>query len=261
MQSKSSNQETHKPLNALKTIRLPDIDWVEIPAGPFIYGDAATKQTLTLERFFISRYPITNSQYQTFVDAGGYQDDRWWQDLIKPKPEKPSWKQANRPRENVNWYEALAFTRWLSAQLGIQVSLPTEQQWEKAARGTDGREYTWGNDFKSGYANIDDPAAGEDNLQQTTAVGVFPQSQSPYQVMDMTGNIWEWCLNKLDRPEQTAPDQSDQARVARGGSWHNSPEKARAHVRYQHGPINRQYASLGFRVVCSSPFAEASESE
>lgn len=253
-----SNQQANKTtrqLRTIKTIRLPDIDWVEIPSGSFIYGEESSKQTLTLERFFISRYLITNCQYQTFIDAGGYHDERWWIDLIKPEPNKSTWSQANRPRENVNWQEALAFTRWLSVKLGYDITLPTEQQWEKAARGTDGREYPWGDDFKFGYANFNDPSAGEDNLQQTTAVGMFPHSQSPYQVMDMAGNVWEWCLNKLARPEQTTPDQSNDERVARGGSWHNSPEKARSTVRYQHGPVNRQYSSLGFRVVCSSPFA------
>ena len=117
---------------------LPDIDWVEIPAGPFIYGEDKNRQTIDLPRYYISRYPVTNSQFQAFIDAGGYSDERWWQDLKKPEPKEPNWNQANRPRETVNWYEALAFTRWLSAQLALKITLPTEQQWEKAARGPTG---------------------------------------------------------------------------------------------------------------------------
>ena len=244
-----------QPLRIKRLIKLPDIDWVEIPAGAFIYGEKSSKQTLTLEQFKISRYPITNCQYQTFIDAGGYSDDRWWLDLIKPEPEKSTWTQANRPRETVDWNEAVAFTRWLSGQVGYDIALPTEQQWEKAARGTDGRQYPWGEDFKFGYANINDESAGDENPQQTTAVGLFPQSASPYQVMDMAGNVWEWCLNKLDRPEQTAPDQSGDARVLRGGSWNNSPDRARLSVRYKHGPIHRRFGSLGFRVVSMLPNA------
>ncbi|MFZ4701926.1 MAG: SUMF1/EgtB/PvdO family nonheme iron enzyme [Candidatus Methylumidiphilus sp.] len=242
-----------RPLRTKRIVTLPDIDWVEIPAGAFIYGEKSSTQTVTLERFFISRYPITHCQYQTFIDAGGYSDGRWWLDLIKPEPQKPTWTQANRPRETVDWYEAVAFTRWLSGQLGYDITLPTEQQWEKAARGSNGREYPWGKGFTSGYANIDDEAAGDENLQQTSAVGLFPQSASPYQVMDMAGNVWEWCLNKLDRPDQTAPDQSGDARVLRGGSWNNSPDRARSTVRYKHGPVNRRYGSLGFRVVSIFP--------
>ena len=110
----------------------------------------------SLASFRMARYPVTNIQYQTFIDAGGYRDDRWWQDLQRPDPQPSYWPQANRPRTNVNWYEAVALTRWLSTQLGYEVRLPTEEEWERAARGLDGREYPWGNAYESGRANIDD---------------------------------------------------------------------------------------------------------
>ena len=238
-----------------KTIRLPDIDWVEIPDGEFIYGDESSKQTQTLDRFFISRYPITNCQYQTFIDAGGYADERWRKNLKKPEPKEPGWKQPNRPRETIDWYEALAFTRWLSAQLGFAITLPTEQQWEKAARGTDGREYPWGTGFKTGDANVDDESAGDDNLRQTTAVGLYPHRASPYRVMDMAGTVWEWCLNKYGHPGQIDPDQSIDSRVLRGGSSDLSPGFARASVRDGGHPDLRSY-NVGFRVVCSSPYTD-----
>ena len=161
---------------ARRTIVLPDIDWVEIPGGEFLYQQ---RERRTLGTFRIARYPITNVQYQTFVDAGGYRAECWWKDLQRPEPEPSRWPQGNRPRTNVDWYEAVAFTRWLSAQLRYAVRLPTEEEWERAARGRDGREYPWGAEYESGRANIDEAArwggekVGEWSLGQTTAAGVY----------------------------------------------------------------------------------------
>ena len=238
-----------------KNILLPDIDWVEIPAGEFIYGEDDSQQTLDLDRFYISRYLITNSQFQTFIDAGAYQDEHWWQDLIKPEPEKSRWAQPNRPRERVGWYGAVAFTRWLSKQLGYAISLPSEQQWEKAARGSDGRTYPWGNKFEMGDANVNDRTAGEHNLQETTAVGLYLHRTSPYELMDMAGNLWEWCLNKWDRPDDMEVDSSGDIRVVRGGSWHHSPGRARCANRNWDNPVLR-LNYVGFRVVCLSPYTD-----
>ena len=160
---------------ANRTILLPDIDWVDIPGGEFIYQQGELR---SLPTFRMARHPITNRQYQTFIDAGGYRDERWWTDLERPAPEAARWPQANRPRTNVNWYEAVAFCRSLSAQLGDELRLPSEEEWERAARGRDGREYPWGNAYESGRANIDETwrsnRVGEWNLWQTTAVGVVP---------------------------------------------------------------------------------------
>jgi formylglycine-generating enzyme required for sulfatase activity len=233
---------------------LPAIDWVEIPAGEFIYGEKK-QQRLNLDSFYIARYPITNAQYQTFIDDGGYEDDRWWSGLERQSPEKSRWKQANRPRETVSWYEAVAFCRWLSQQLGYEVRLPTEQEWEKAARSKDGREYPWGDGYRAGYANVDEKSmkAGPSNLKQTTAVGLYPQGASPYGVMDMAGNVLEWCLNKYDNPDDNAIDKTREFRVLRGGSWIGGPELARAARRGWSRPDYRIDYGGGFRVVCVSP--------
>ena len=239
-----------------KTILLPDIDWIEIPEGTWTFKYQDKWRNIYLKRFFISRYLVTNSQYQSFIDGRGYEDERWWQDLIKPEPEKPSWPQPNRPREKVDWYEAVAFTRWLSKQLGFDISLPTEQQWEKAARGEDGREYyPWGERFETGDTNVFDLSAGEQNLEQTSAVGLYPHRASPYDVLDMAGNVWEWCLNKYDKPDYIQADNSGDMRVVRGGSWSDYPEYARCANRTRGNPDYR-YGSRGFRVVCSSPFTD-----
>ncbi|MEJ2406489.1 MAG: SUMF1/EgtB/PvdO family nonheme iron enzyme [Candidatus Thiodiazotropha sp.] len=233
----------------------PDIDWVEIPGGEFIYGENESQQRLTLDSYFIARYPITNAQYQSFIDDGGYEEERWWRDLERQSsPEKSRWNQPNRPRETVSWFEAVAFCRWFSQQLGYAIRLPTEQEWEKAARGTDGREYPWGNGYRAGYANVDEKEKeyGLSFLEQTTAVGLYPQGTSPYGVMDMAGNVSEWCLNKYDDLEETAIDVSRDVRVLRGGAWVNLPELARAALRFRLRPDLR-HDGWGFRVVCASP--------
>ncbi len=232
---------------------LPEIDWVEIPGGEFIYQDGERR---TLPGFSMARYPVTNAQYQAFIDAGGYRDERWWQGLKRPEPETPSWPQANRPRTNVDWYEAVAFSRWLSKQLGYEVRLPNELEWERVARGRDGREYPWGKAYESGRANINETRSydrvGEWNLQQTTAVGVYPHGTSSEGVLDLSGNVWEWCLNTYDRPEQAEADTSGQSRVLRGGSWDGNPDLARGSRRGTSLPGSR-YNYRGFRLVSSAP--------
>ncbi|MCG6868366.1 MAG: formylglycine-generating enzyme family protein [Gammaproteobacteria bacterium] len=233
-------------------IFVPDIDWVRIPGGEFLYGEE--QERISRDTFFISRYLVTNVQFQAFVEAGGYEDERWWQDLRKPEPETSSWSQPNRPRTNVDWYEAVAFTRWLSAQLGYEVRLPTEQEWERVARGRGGRDYPWGGDYRSGFANVDEKEnkIGPWNLEQTTAVGVYPQGASSEGVLDLAGNVWEWCLNKYDKPEVIAADNSGDFRVLRGGSWFLGPGSARAAFRGGHSPDFR-YHHIGFRVLSSAP--------
>ncbi len=230
---------------------LPAIDWVEIPGGPFIYQE---EETVELPTFYISRYPVTNAQFQAFIDARGHEEKVLWEDLIKPEPVESEWKEANHPRTDMDWYEALAFTRWLTAQLGYEVRLPTEQEWEKGARGTQGLIYPWGNKYQSGHANINETwgNAGEWNLDQTTAVGLYPHGMSPQDVMDMAGNVWEWCLNKYDHPEITKPDTSGDSRVLRGGSWVSGAVIVRAGNRYRDEPTNRN-SRRGLRVLSSRP--------
>jgi len=120
--------------------------------------------------------------------------------------------------------------------------LPTEQQWEKAARGTEGREYSWGNEFRSEYCN------GENSLGETSAVGIYPQGQAASGALDMTGNVWEWCLNKYDPSNMTASDLSEDWRVWRGGSWLSSTDDLRCALRNRNHPLIR-YVNLGFRIV------------
>jgi len=129
---------------------LPAIAWVEVTtAETFIYQD---DEKLPLSGFHLARYPITNAQFQAFVDAeDGAGNPRWWAGIEADYQtiEEPRWPDPNCPRETVSWYQAIAFCRWLSVRLGYEVRLPTEQEWERAARGTKGREYPWGDGYPS----------------------------------------------------------------------------------------------------------------
>lgn len=235
---------------------LPDIDWCEVPAGEFKYQDERKKRKLAAYR--IARYPVTNAQFQCFIDDKGYDTEEWWKGLQRQDPRRPSWDYANHPRETVSWYEAMAFCKWLTAQqraagnLGKneEIRLPTEQEWERAARGNDGREFPWEGDCQPGKANINEiwehGKVGPNFLGQTSAVGIYPQGESPCGALDMAGNVWEWCLDKYDEKESA----DDAPRALRGGSWLIFDVGARCAFRYRFNPVIRDL-NLGFRLCCS----------
>jgi formylglycine-generating enzyme required for sulfatase activity len=230
---------------------VPHIDWVEIPGGEFLYQEGERRR---IGRFWIARYPVTNAQYQVFLDAeDGYRQDRWWEGLSDPdrQPQPPQRSESNHPRETVSWHEAMAFSAWLGHRLGRDIRLPTEWQWERAARGTDGRVYPWGNEYMTGYANISEAGEGARNLGRTSAVGIYPEGASPEGVLDLSGNVWEWCLNEYEKPKRTGRGGTE-SRVLRGGSWILIHGNARAGSRDLNHPGSRNDL-IGFRVVCSSP--------
>jgi formylglycine-generating enzyme required for sulfatase activity len=273
-----------RPGAGLRADGLPAIDWVEVPEADeqgrseFIYQEGEKRVERT---FWMSRYPITYGQYQAFVAAeDGYGGARWWEGLDVPEdvrgaPGEQRFRFWNHPRERVSWYEAVAFCRWLTKQAqqkqdllpealrrvnGWRISLPTEWQWEKAARGHDVRRYPWGGDeYRSGYANIDETykseerkPVGEHYLQKTSAVGMYPQGASPFGICDLSGNVWEWCLNEYASPERTQ-EGGTETRVLRGGSWIFTNDNAAAAVRFRFVPNPRNLNS-GFRVVvCAVP--------
>jgi hypothetical protein len=247
----------HRPGIGLRADGLPDIDWVEIPEGEFIYAEGGEQKTLHLETYSISRYPITHAQYQAFIHAGGYGQPEWWQDIKQMTAQEARWKEANRPRETVSWYEAMAYCRWLSHQMGREIRLPTEQEWEKAARGSDGRKYPWGDEYMAGAANVYETFITEKvpPLHKTSAVGLYPHDISPYGVVDMVGNVRELCLNKFNCPTCTEIDKSGDCRAMRGGSWNYTQEYARLG-----NPLGSPHpdfiqTDVGFRVMRAGPFS------
>ena len=221
--------------------------WCRVPAGRFTYqGDA--KASIDAD-YWIGKYPITYAQYKVFLDdPHGFRDPQWWRGLHadglaqqKKGAGTQQWPIANHPADNVSWYDAMAFCRWLSTKLGYEVTLPTEQQWEKAARGTDGREYPYSGTFDANKGNTTETGIG-----QTSTVGIFPDGVSPCGVLDMSGNVWEWLLTEYDGANSNKLNNSN-SRVVRGGSWFSVSGFARAAARDDYFPDAR-YLSIGFRV-------------
>jgi formylglycine-generating enzyme required for sulfatase activity len=223
---------------------LPEFVWLPVPGGEVtLEGDAGT---FAVEPFYISQYPVTWKQYRRFLEVEeGYRNERWWRGLAghEDLAGEQYRRQDNHPAENVSWYDAIAFCRWLSARLGYEVRLPTEWEWQQAATGGKRTyEYPWGADWQPEYANT-----YESGLSRTTAVGLYPRGASPVGALDMAGNVWEWCLNEYDKPRRT--DLSGDAhRVVRGGSWDNVRDDARASYRFWSLPAARVLVS-GARLV------------
>lgn len=247
-----------RPGVGLRADHLPDVDWVDIPDDcEFMYGEGESDHYIQLPPYKISRYPITYAQFQAFIDApDGYYNPHWWKGLSvsdehRAAPGDQAYKVANHPRERVSWYDAVAFCRWGSVQLGYEIRLPTEWEWEKAARGPNGRRFPWGSEYIIGYANIDESydASGTNYLKVTSPVGMYPQGKSPYGVLDMSGNVWEWCMNEHQNPTHLNV-RGDKTRVLRGGSWHYYSENARGARRFWYDP-NLRDNGCGFRVVAA----------
>lgn len=246
----------HRAGVGLRPDGLPDFAWCEIPAGDILWQD---RERRSVGAFRIARYPVTNAQYQVFVDAQDYGDSAWWHRLPASKPPRPSrWPQPNRPRTHVNWAESMAFCRWLTVRLrergtiavDERIRLPTEYEWERAVRGSRGRTYPWGNRLISGYANINETTYEHGGLVlgQTSAVGFYPLSDSMHGLKDCTGNVWEWCLNKYEDPEDLDPS-SDATRPLRGGSWNHDRDYAKTKTRRHDFAPWQRYRSVGLRVV------------
>jgi formylglycine-generating enzyme required for sulfatase activity len=200
---------------------------VEVPAGEFYYGTHENGDWKRLDAFHIDRTEVTVAAYRECVD-----DEGKCTSPNKGKGTECNWDLQGREDHPVNcvaWSQANQYCKWRGARL------PTELEWEKAARGTDGWEYPWGNDGYSGktlVANIGDETAGlkqstwpverdyNDGYYATAPVGSFPKGASPYGALDMMGNVWEWTSDWWD--------SEGKERVVRGGSWHNNADGARA---------------------------------
>jgi formylglycine-generating enzyme required for sulfatase activity len=247
---------------------LPDEDmlgFVEVPEGPFLMGDDSDQHELTLPTYYIAHYPVTVAQFRAFVEDSGYE----------PRDSDSLRGVDNHPVRSVNWYDALAYCNWLTQKLrewvktpdllatllreeGWVITLPSEAEWEKAARGSgDSRRYPWGKETDPNRANYDDTGIGS-----TSAVGCFPGGASPCGIEDLSGNVLEWTRSLYeDYPYDPADGRenleagNDVARVLRGGSFSNTAAYVRCAARHNWNPDFR-LRNTGFRVVVA-PFSQS----
>ncbi len=273
-----------RPGVGLRPDGLPDIVWCQVPAGPFVMGSRddmlifigkeTPQREVDLPAFRIGVYPVTNAQYAAFVQDGGYAQKRqrcwtqagwdWKGDRAGPDTYGGVFDLPNHPVVVVSWYEAVAFCGWLTGRLRVAgeirpdevVTLPSEPQWEKAARGTDGRVYPWGNQPDPGRVNYADTGVGA-----TSAVGCFPGGASPYGALDLSGNVWEWCRTKWQESyhDYEGDDlagagndlEGDAPRMLRGGAFDGNERFVRCACRLRNNPDLRN-PSVGFR-LCVAP--------
>jgi formylglycine-generating enzyme required for sulfatase activity len=259
---------------------------LRVPAGPFVMGSTPEQvrrliaegmdessanaeqpqHTVELPAYRIGRYPVTNAEYRQFVEAGGY-TEKWhgcWTAAGWAQKEQVQWteprywrdetlNQPTQPVVGVSWYEAVAYCYWLAKVTGKPYRLPTEAEWEKAARGPDGRIYPWGNEFDSGKCNTQ-----EADIGHPTPVGQYsPAGDSPHGAADLAGNVWEWCATEWGKayPYNLQEDewseaylQGEEARALRGGAWFSLRRHARASAR-RHSLPDHFISYIGLRVV------------
>jgi formylglycine-generating enzyme required for sulfatase activity len=256
----------------------PLLGFVEIPAGPCLIGsdlgrdpsaypDECPQHEITLPRYYIGRYPVTGRQFRVFIDHTGH----------KPENDGSLYGPPNHPVVWLGWFDALQYCQWLTQRLrdweatpeplmtllrqeGWCVTLPSEPEWEKAARGADARAYPWGNAPDNNRGNF-----GGTGIMTTSAVGCFPEGASPYGIEDMSGNVWEWTRSVWG-PYPYPSDVAGRAereylevregvrRVRRGGAFFSSPRSARCTVRLGSGPYPHG-GGMGCRVVLRPPLA------
>lgn len=259
---------------------LPDeplLGFVKIAAGPFIMGTSNANPVATsdefwptteldesglggrveLQDFYVGRHPVTVSQFRAFVEATGVGKDI--PSVLTGYPQEPV--------TQVSWHEALEYCGWLERELatlsdvpieieqalasGWRVTFPSEAEWEKSARGVDGRTYPWGEFLDPGLANFD-----EARLLGTSMVGAFPRGASPYGILDLSGNVWEWTRS-IRKPYPYVLDdgredlKSPGPRVLRGGAFYNRRKMIRASGRSAASPESRRN-SCGFRLALTA---------
>ena len=258
---------------------------IKVPAGYFWMGsdrrmlrragiewkswmeDETPLDKLWLPTYYIGRYPVTNTEFGEFIAAKGYSTAKFWtkagwewrSGMERQQPEYWTDETLNSPdlpAVGITWYEAVAYCRWLSYKTGRTYRLPTEAEWEKAARGSDGRIWPWGNTWRPNYTNSAEKGPGT-----PTPVGTYsPYGDSPYGAADMSGNVWEWVSTKdgEEYPFKVKDEwdaaylEGDRPRVLRGGSFYGNENGARCAFRLRNHPVN-WFRRCGFRVMLS-PF-------
>lgn len=257
-------------------------DFLLVPAGAFRmgdnFGDGEARErpvhTVDLDAFYIAKFEVTNGEWKKFRDDAGYDDTKYWPgNRVVPKNQVPYWNQANNhgggtpdsdnyPLLGVNWDSATAYCNWLSAKTGKKYRLPTEAEWEKAARGTDQRKYPWGNAIDHTYANY----VGAQPFDTGQLVGYYDGSKhggvqthsgaSPYGVMDMAGNVMEWCADFYSKDYYSVSSrknpkgpESGAYRVTRGGSFFMESIDMRTYARQAAWQSFQGHRMIGFRAA------------
>ncbi|SRR5260221_5378160 len=233
--------------------RLSGPSRVNVPAGPFTMGDPGT--TVHLAAYSIDRFPVTVAAFGEFVDGGGYGARSAWSEegwqwrhanaIERPRfwgdAEWTSYLVPNHPVIGVSYFEAEAYAAWIGARL------PTEGEWEKAARGTDGRRYPWGAEWR-------DDACGMRGVgpRCTVPVGVFPKGESPYGAADLVGSVWQWCIDPFRGWGEGSDDALASGEALRrttcGGAW-NTLQWSVSTVGRNGYPVTARFSNLGFRCV------------
>lgn len=225
---------TEEDLNALLTMR-PNLKAI-------MFTDERPRHPVELDGFWLYTCEVTVAQYRAFCTA-----------TKREMPVQPEWSTDKHPVVNVTWYDALAYATWAGG------TLPTEAQWEYAARGTDDRRFPWGNEWSEEKCNNfsdHSPVGGGFHGKCATPGGSYPQSASPFGAQDMAGNVWEWCLDYYDKSyyavspvKNPAGADKGELRVLRGGSWGSSSATIRSACRHADSPDATYHDDGGFRVV------------
>ena len=277
--------------------------WVALPGGTFAMGaqktdpntpghdpeaadDEAPVHTVVVDPYQIGRFPVTVAEYAEFVDDKDAADPRWWQAGGGDKGAMPAnWEEQqahpSRPMAVISWHQAMAFCAWLTDRLGrpqgakgevllpagCVARLPTEAEWEFAARGSDGRRYPWGNQRPDA-----DRANFEYNVGDATPVGILPVGTTPDGVVDMAGNVFEWCLDAYDEGfyagfakqgtarNPVAAGDAGVPRVLRGGAFDVEVTSLRTSARFRCSPGSGN-GNVGFRCVVGQPRDERTIAE
>ena len=214
-------------------------DMVKVPKGPFLYGEKRVREVIDHD-YWMDQYPVTNEKYRAFILADGYRNKAYWSAegrkwKTKNKVTIPkywndtTWNKPDHPVVGVSYFEAEAYAKWAGKRL------PTEREWEKAARGTDGREYPWGDEFDKEKCN-----SAEAGFGHTTPVTQYPKGVSSYGCYDMAGNVCEWCADWYHKTRDL--------RVGRGGSWDDYQEFLRVSYRAKDVASFRD-RNIGFRLT------------
>jgi sulfatase modifying factor 1 len=257
-------------------------DFLYVPAGPFKmgdnFGDGLPREkpvhTVDVDAFYIGKFEVTNAEWKAFRDSPDYDDASLWPgNRVMPKTQIPYWIQANNhgggtpgtenyPVLGVNWDGATAYCNWISKQTGKKYRLPTEAEWEKAARGTDQRRYPWGNTIDHSYANFVGAQAFDTGMIVGTYDGKMHgtlqthDGSSPYGAADMAGNVMEWCsdwyssnyyaVSPVKNPKGPA---TGAYKVLRGGTFFEEPFDLRTYARSAAWPSLQSHRMIGFRPV------------